>query len=205
VSNACPIHALMLLCLVAVPASAGVESRSPSAPNPTTPAGPTPMIEYDTHSAPDVDSDAPDFQYLSNEGRWKFLHEMLEHNAVLLVFEPNDAQLLKLEAGADSLRRCGVIPVGIRRCPEGANWVAIGKLGLTYSLMSDPQGELEGDFHIGMAAKAGSETKAAPPSWFLVDRKGRVAALERGSLPATGFAPIVAGAMQARDVSSSVK
>jgi peroxiredoxin len=205
VTKARPIHALMLLCLVALPASAGVDGRNPSAPNPTSPAEPTPMIEYDTHPAPDADGDAPDFQYLSSEGRWRFLHEMLRHDAVLLVFEPSDAQLLKLEAGADSLRHSGVIPVAIRRCPDGANWAAIGKLGLTYSLMSDPQGELEGDFHIGVAAKAGAETKAASPSWFLVDRKGRVAALERGSLPATGFAPIVAGAMQARDVSNAVK
>jgi peroxiredoxin len=192
----------MLLCLVALPAAAGVDGRNPSAPNPTVAAGPTPMIEYDTHSAPDLDGEAPDFEYLSNDGRWKFLHEMLKHDAVLLVFEPSDAQLLKLEAGADSLRHSGVIPVAIRRCPDGANWAAIGKLGLTYSLMSDPQGELEGDFHINAAAKTGS---AASPSWFLVDRKGRVAALERGSLPAAGFAPIVVGAMQTHDMSSTVK
>jgi peroxiredoxin len=149
--------------------------------------------------SPGLTGEAPDFQFLANDGRWKFLHDLRREGHVLLVFEPAEAQLAALECEADSMRGQGVIVIAVFNDGESANWSKIERLKLTFSLLSDPRGELASQFQI--AAASGPPH----PSWFLVDRDGRVRGLERNSLPATGFANLVAGALQPAEQAIKLK
>ncbi len=197
-----PLPVLLLLSLAALPA-AGADRRSPAASGPSTTVVPASVPasgpNRDSGSAPGLTGTAPDFQYLAHDGRWKRLHELLRRGSVLLVFEPGDVQLLELQREADSLASLGVIPVAVRNCSEAKNWATIGRLKLTMSLLSDPRGELAAEFHVPPARGAEPGT-----SWFLVDPKGRVRALDRGRLPEAGFSGVVSGAMQAREQGGGV-
>jgi len=127
-----------------------------------------------------------------------FLHDLRSEGHVLLVFAPADAQLAGLEREADSLRRQGVIPIAVFHRSESANWSAIERLGLTYSLLSDPRGDLASQFQ-------GAPASDAPrPAWFLVDRDGRLCGLDRGALPESGLAGAVELALQPRERASAV-
>lgn len=148
---------------------------------------------------PELTGSAPDFQYLSHDGRWRSLHDLRSKGHVLLVFETTDAQLAGLEREADSLRRQGVIPMAVLHRGESANWSAIERLGLSYSLLSDPEGDLASQFQAGVAA---GEPR---PAWCLVDRDGRVCALDRDALPESGFAGVVELALQPRERASAVR
>jgi peroxiredoxin len=149
--------------------------------------------------APGLTGTAPDFQYLSNDGRWKSLHDLRSEGHVLLVFEPADAQLVGLERESDSLRHAGVIPIAVFHRRESANWSAIERLGLTFSLLSDPRGDLASEFQ-GVAA-----SDLPRPGWYLVDRDGRICALERGAIPESGFTGTIDAALQPRERASAVK
>jgi peroxiredoxin len=149
--------------------------------------------------APTLAGSAPDFQYRANDGRWRALRDLRHEGHVLLVFEPGDEQLAALEREADSLRAEDVLPIAVLKASDAANWSRIERLGLTYSLLSDPRGELEAQFQA-----AGIPTPGVP-AWCLVDRNGRVRGLELAALPASGFAEVAALALKPREPASAVR
>jgi len=172
-----PFFALPLLMLsAAIAIAASDPPGSTGAPGPAAPASAAPA--------------APDFQYRAMDGRWRHLHDLRTSHGVLVVFEPTDAQLVALESERDSLARAGVLPVAILRRSESKCWSVIERLGLTFSLMSDPRGDLARDFQV-----AERQAPATAPAWFLVDRTGAVRGMERGGLPAGTFAAAVASAL----------
>ena len=140
---------------------------------------------------------APDFQFQGSDGRWSSLGELRAGGHVLLVFEPSDAGLAALEREADSLRARGVRPVAVFRGSDRDNWSRIERLGLTYSLLSDPNGEVAAELEV---ADAG----AAAPAWCLVDRDGRVRGRERGALPATGLTDGAGPVLGSREQASAL-
>ena len=147
---------------------------------------------------------APDFQFLGNDGHWSRLRDLRAQGHVLLVFEPGDDQLLALEREADSLRARGVIPIAVLRTRESDNWSKIERLGLTYSLMSDPRGELAAQFQVtALTAQPPPATGPGSFAWCLVDRDGRVRGLELGALPEAGFAAAVTLALEPREQAAS--
>jgi peroxiredoxin len=150
-------------------------------------------------AAPAFTGSAPDFQYRAIDGRWRTLHDLRAQGHVLLVFEPGDEQLVVLEREADSLHAQDVIPVAVFRASAAANWSRIERLGLTYSLLSDPRGELAAQFQA-----AASPTQGAP-AWCLVDRDGRMCGFDRGALPESGFAGMVETALHVREGASAVR
>jgi peroxiredoxin len=141
---------------------------------------------------------APDFQFLGNDGRWRFLHDLRSQGHVLMVFEPGDRQLAALELEVDSLRARGVIPVAVFRNCEAENWSRIERLGLTFSLLSDPRGDLAAQFEIA------PDPARRSPGWCLVDRDGRLRELEGDAPPASGFADAAALALQPREQAAVV-
>ena len=148
---------------------------------------------------PGLTETAPDFQYRANDGRWRCLRDLRSQGHVLLVFEPDDGELAALEREADSLHAQGVNPVAVLHGSDSDNWSKIERLGLTYSLLSDPRGELASQFQTAAVSAQCS------PAWFLVDRDGRVRGLGRGTLPETGFADLAALALQPREQASAVR
>jgi len=195
------VFVLAVVSALAWTAFAGVESNNPSAPDPTASAAQPAMKEADFSLSPTPEDEepAPDFQYLAIDGHWKFLHDLRTKGNVLIVFEPTDAQLTKLQAERDSLFRAGVQPVAILRRPESACWGAIERLHLTYSVMSDPRGDLGRDFRVTVR-----DRERTAPSWFLVDRAGNVRGMERGRLPAGSFAGVVRTVMAPPATAGSV-
>lgn len=194
------IIALIALTLGASGVRAGVEGRSPSAPDPTSSATQPPDREMLFDITPDPTEDSLDVGKLAGASRRKALHDLLAKGNVLLVFAPSDAQLLSLESEADSLRAHHVIPVGVRECDEAANRATIKHLKLSIHLMADPRAELAGDFHL--VAPPGS---GARPAWFVLDHQGKVRAIGRHPIPEKGLTKIVTAALQPRDQAIDVK
>ena len=59
------------------------------------------------------------------------------------------------------------------------------RLGLTFPVIADPAAIIATQFNL-----VGPPTGRAWPGWFVLDRTGRVRALDRGKLPRGGFAGV---------------
>ena len=103
---------------------------------------------------------------------------------------PRRLQLTAVEGEAETMREQGVNVIAVFNHGESANCSKIERLRLSFSLLSDPRGDIASQVQV--AAESGPPR----PSWFLVNRDGRLCGLERGALPAIGFARLVAGALQ---------
>lgn len=120
---------------------------------------------------------------------------MCARQPVLLVIDPDERQLRALQADYATLAALGVEPMAVLRQGDRANWELIDRLELRYSLLSDPAGVLADTFGARDAA-----TGVVRPAWFVMDRRGQVAAFDRNALPREGIAPSVAIALHGRDV-----
>jgi peroxiredoxin len=123
-----------------------------------------------------VGDPAPDFSYQGYDGRWMRLHHLLDQGPVLLVFGMNEAQLAVLERQREDLLSLGVIPVAVLDRRPGSSRALVSRLGLKYTLLSDPRLVIATQFN---AVESGRVT----PSCFVVDGHGKVRGLRRGRLP----------------------
>lgn len=126
---------------------------------------------------------APNFVYQSHDYMRRRFHDMLAQGAVLIVFAPTDADLRALEAERDDMLARGVVPVAVLDRRDADVWKVVRRLGLTYSLLSDPRGAIASDF--GVWNEAGNR---ALPAWYVVGGDARVRAGEQGALPTGQFA-----------------
>jgi hypothetical protein len=113
---------------------------------------------------------APDFQFQAFDYRWLQLHDLLAQGNVLLVIAPSESKLRTLQRERMDLVERGVIPVAVLDLRDGPAWSMTNRLGLSYSLLSDPRNEIATAFRVARAT-AGPE-----PSWFMIGREGRVLA-----------------------------
>jgi peroxiredoxin len=142
---------------------------------------------------------APDFSYQAESGEWFRLHRLLEHGCVVLVFAPADSALRRLECERDSLYGVGVIPVAvIDRRPSQAAALA-RRLSLGFPVLADPQSVIASQFNL-----LGPPTVRPHPAWFVVDRAGRVRALQRGALPESGYLRLACEALAIPSPGASV-
>jgi peroxiredoxin len=116
-----------------------------------------------------VGNKAPDFQYQSYDDLWQSLHNVLEHGDVLLVFGATDVDLRSLERERETLMKGGLLPLAIVEKTDRDVWASVRRLGLTFSLMADPRGAIGAQYGVYDASVGHSA-----PSWFLIDRQGRV-------------------------------
>ena len=114
-------------------------------------------------------SRAPDFQYQSYDQLWQNLHNVLEHGDVLLVFGASDVDLRTIEREREILLRTGVTPLAVVERNERDVWASVRRLGLTFSLLSDPRGVIGSQYGVFDASISRSHT-----SWFVIDKKGKV-------------------------------
>ena len=133
---------------------------------------------------------APDFAYQGEDNRWRRLHDLLQQGPVLLVFSTDPAVLSALERERESMLKLGVIPVALLDVRNGVAWATARRRGLHYLVIPDSRRVIAAQFH---ALEQNGERIA--PSWFVVDRGGRVRAVRRGSLPEQGYAQITAAAL----------
>ena len=174
---------LLLLMLTAVPCGA-----APSGPHEDATRAST-----DVAVAPgsiELGAPAPDFDFKSDREGWRSLRRLCARQPVLLVIEPDEQQLLSLQADFTTLEALGVEPMAVLRQSDRANWALIDRLKLRYSLLSDPDGVVAATFEARDAV-----TGSVQPAWFVMDQRGRVCGFERGALPAGGISSSVALAL----------
>lgn len=119
---------------------------------------------------------APDFDIATTPYGWRRFSDFWKEREIVLVFEPDDRALVEIEREALALLGNDVSLTVVRRNSDGANWDALAKLGLSYMLLSDPNGYVAEQF--GLAARAGS---GIAPGWCLVDRSGVVRHMAAGA------------------------
>jgi peroxiredoxin len=142
-------------------------------------------------SAIELGESAPDFDFVSDREGWRSLRRLCARQPVLLVIEPDEKQLLSLQADFATLEALGVEPMAVLRQSDRANWALIDRLKLRYSLLSDPAGVVATTFEARDAV-----TGSVQPAWFVMDQRGRVCSFERGALPAAGISSSVALALR---------
>lgn len=112
---------------------------------------------------------APDFGYRSVDDMWLNLHNILEQGDVVLVFGAGERELLELDRSRAALVRSGVLPVAVVERRDGDVRAMVRRLDLGYSLLSDPQASIGDEFGVRDPA-----SRHAVPSWFVIDRTGRI-------------------------------
>ena len=143
-------------------------------------------------------SRAPDFQYQSYDQLWQNLHNVLEHGDVLLVFGASDVDLRTIEREREILLRTGVTPLAVVERNERDVWASVRRLGLTFSLLSDPRGVIGSQYGVFDASISRSHT-----SWFVIDKKGKVR--QSGTTMPQQSWPTVAALALGRAVPGGVK
>ncbi|HTM57760.1 MAG TPA: hypothetical protein VL123_05035 [Candidatus Udaeobacter sp.] len=124
---------------------------------------------------------APDFPFATTPFGWRHLHDLCSESALLLVFNPSDDDLVLLERSRAALTSRDLAPMAVVRQDDGDAWRTLGRLGLSYGLLSDPAGVVQEDFGLGAA---GGPRDASV--WLVIDRSERIRIVRRGTLVA-GF------------------
>jgi len=122
-----------------------------------------------------VGDPAPNFSFQGFTGHWMRLHHLLDQGSVLLVFGATDADLRRLQTERGTLLDLGVIPVVVLDERPGTVRTVVKRLGLQYTVLSDPRAVIADQFNV-------ADDREVEPSWFVVDQRGRVRGLSRGTL-----------------------
>lgn len=177
-----PHHASLRIALLAVLIATTPALAGPPADAPAGPEGPH------VAAAPVAGDVAPEVAFRDARFGWQRLSALCGGGGALLVFEPSDDEMVALQRASAALAAGGIEPVAVRRASGAANWKAIERLGLRYSLLSDPRGVVGAAYGVD-AATAGATR------WFVVDRGARIAAAGHGGVAEPGFAARVAAAL----------
>jgi peroxiredoxin len=133
---------------------------------------------------------APDFAYQGDDNRWRRLHDLLHQGPVLLVFGAEIATLTSIEREREAILKLGAVPAAVLDMRNGVAWATARRHGLHYLVIPDSRKVIAAQFNL-MDANG----ERVSPAWFVVDRSGRVRALDRGTLPRRGFASRTATAL----------
>jgi peroxiredoxin len=175
---------LLGLLLGGGPSDPAAELRQPS---PATVAQTRAVAEPPTTEVC-VGDPAPNFAYQGYDGRWLRLQHLLDQGSVLLVIGASDAQLIQIEREREALLRLGVVPVAVvDRRPGAARKIAT-KLGLHYTVLADGRQVIAAQFNA-------AENGRMIPGFFVVDERGKVRSLLRGSLPPEDYPQACARAL----------
>ncbi|HET9326563.1 MAG TPA: redoxin domain-containing protein [Candidatus Eisenbacteria bacterium] len=131
---------------------------------------------------------APNFAFEGFGGRSMRLHHLLDQGPVLLVFGPREADLKKLQQQREALLDLGVIPVAVVDARPNATRSLVKRLGLQYTVLADSRGVIAGQFNV-------VDGERITPGCFILDARGRVCGLVRGSLPNVEYARLCSRAL----------
>jgi peroxiredoxin len=175
------------------PSSTPAAGNSAQALRPSAPEPPSAELE--------IGDRVPDFSYQTSDYTTVGVKQLLAQGNLLLVFGASDAVLRSLEQEREALLDLGVVPVAVMDSRSSAVWATGRRLGLHYSLVPDPLRVISGQFNTV------DDHRRPLPSWFVLDRLGRVRALRRNELPIRGYPRLVATvlAVPTRDVSVPVR
>ena len=150
----------------------------------------TPLPPEPPSAQVDVGDNAPDFSFQGEDNRWRRLHDLLLQGPVMLVFGADSPALSAMERERESMTRLGITPVALIDARPRIVRSLARRLELHYLVIADSRRVIAAQFN---AVESGGERSA--PAWFVVDKKGSVRALKRGTLPAQGYAARAATAL----------
>lgn len=130
---------------------------------------------------------APDFVWQSGDRRMVSVKDLLVHGSLLLVFAPDDATLRAIQQDREGLLDLGVVPVAVVQSRGSAAAGKARRMGLSYILVPDTRRVIAGQY-----GAVDENRQSMIPAWFVVDRRGQVRALGRGSIPSSGFPRLAA-------------
>ena len=119
---------------------------------------------------------APNFDIATTPYGWRRFSDFCKEGEIVLVFEPDDKALIAIDREARQFAESGVTITVVRSDCDGANWDAITRLGLSCTLLSDPNGYIAEIYGVGK----GGATPVAP-AWCHVDRRGIVRHMVTGA------------------------
>lgn len=144
-----------------------------------------------------VGDTAPDVSFQTADGASRRLDDLLRQGHVLLVFSPGEDGLRALQHERGALLDLGVVPVAVLDQRVGATRGLQRRLGLSLVLVPDSRRVVAGQFNV-----VDDVRQRVAPSWFMIERSGRVRGLRRNQIPAAEWARLAATVlgMPAHDV-----
>jgi peroxiredoxin len=164
----CPGRTACLALLILTAASVAPSPTHAAAPQARPAHSNSPRLALQSGDA------APDFAIATTPYGWRRFSDFWKASEIVLVFDPDERALVAIERGARELAGNEVSLTVVRRASDGANWDALANLGLSYNLLSDPNGFVAEQFGLTPGASC------AEPAWCLVDRDGLVRHLATG-------------------------
>jgi peroxiredoxin len=150
----------------------------------------TPLPPEPPSAQVDVGDRAPDFSFQGEDNRWRRLHDLLLTGPVLLVFGADPPALTAIEREREAMTKMGITPVAVIDARSRIVRATARRLDVHYLVIADSRRVIATQFN---AVESGGERSA--PAWFVVDKRGTVRALKRGTLPAQGYASRAATAL----------
>jgi peroxiredoxin len=135
-----------------------------------------------------VGDPAPNFAFEGYGGRSMRLHHLLDQGPVLLVFGAREADLRRLQEQRESLLDLGVVPVAVVDQGPRKTRALVKRLGLQYTVLADSRAVIADQFNV-------VDGERIIPGWFVLDARGRVSGLGRGSLPTIEYARLCSRAL----------
>ncbi len=177
--------ATALSCAVAMAA----DTPLPSAADPHPAAAGYGLAPSGDYALIDAGAQAPDFTFEATGG-WTRLHDLRAQGNVLLLFCPDDEQLVALERERPRLLAMGVVPVAVLdRRPTSCRALA-SRLRLGFTLASDSRRVIGAQFNA-----IDPESRADAPAWFVIGRDGRVRDLAHESWPEHPWTEVCSSAL----------
>jgi peroxiredoxin len=121
---------------------------------------------------------APMFSHIAGDGRWHRSDELLSRGPILMLFAPGEDGLITIQKLTPAFEELGVRPVAVLDLPTRSTLTMTRKLGLTYTLVSDPMSAIAGLYH---TVETGTGRNA--PSYFVIDSGRKLRAMYFGPLP----------------------
>jgi peroxiredoxin len=183
---------VVILLLAAITQRPGEGPTTPP-PNSGMTAAPQPLTPTATEPLPApirVGDMVPSVSFQPLDGTSVTLRAFAAQGHVLLVVAPGDEALRALQAERDRLLDLGVVPVAFLDARPGAVRALRRRLGLTFATVPDSRRVVAGQLNC-----LDVERPYVLPSWFVVDRTGRVRALRRNQMPLGGWRRIAATAL----------
>lgn len=182
---------LSVVLLAAFASSLPLQPGEPTAHQPPPAEGAAPLLSpraTEPPSAPVLVGDpAPDFSWQTADRQWVGLRDLLAQGSVLLVFASDDAHLAAIERERDALLDLGVIPAAGVNARAGSAAGKARKLRLGYTVIPDSRRIVAAQY-----GALDEMRQSLLPAWFVIDRRGQVRSVGRGSVPTAGFPRIAA-------------